>query len=101
MRTTALGKRFQDVGDVPTGTMTELAIEGKNYLRFRRAGGMTIKGQVPLTAEIHKQILKDMLWVREGSKLGIHRTVQWEFAGAPPSHELAAMLQKWRIAYVE
>jgi hypothetical protein len=78
-----------------------MAVEGKNYLRYRQVAGETVKGSVQLSAEIRTQINKDVLWIREGRKLGVHRTMQWEFAGAGPSSELAQILQRWGIAYVQ
>ena len=100
-RMTPLGKRVHDVGDIPTGTRTEMAVEGKNYLRFRRVGGRTIRGEVPLTEQLRLQIHKDVLWMREGRQVGVERLIQWEFAGAPPSGELALLLQHWGIPYVQ
>jgi hypothetical protein len=97
---TPLGARVHDVGSVPTGTATEMAIEGKNYLRFRTVGGQAVRGEVLLTPEIKQQLSKDVLWIREGRKAGVHRIVQWEFAGAAPSPELAKALQRWGLPYV-
>ena len=96
---TRLGRRMHDVGDIP-GLTTQLRIEGKNYRRFLTVNGKTLKGSVPLSAEIRSQIYKDVLFVREGRKLGTQRLVQWEFGGAGPSDELAALLQRWGIPYV-
>ena len=77
-----------------------MAVEGKNYLRFRTVGGQAVRGQVLLTSEIKQQLYKDVLWIREGRKAGVHRIVQWEFAGAAPSPELAKALQRWGLPYV-
>jgi RHS repeat-associated protein len=98
---TPLGARVHDVGGVPTGTATEMAIEGKNYLRYRSVGGQAVKGRVPLTPQIEQQIYKDVLWIREGRKAGVDRLVQWEFAGAGPSPELAKALERWGLPYVQ
>ena len=97
---TQLGRRVHDVSKVPTGTATEMAIEGKNYLRFRTVEGQAVRGQVPLTGEIRSQVYKDVLWTRAGRKMGVDRLVQWEFAGAGPSAELAKALQQWGLPYV-
>jgi hypothetical protein len=97
---TQLGPRVHDVGGVPTGTATQMAVEGKNYLRFRTVQGQALRGEVPLSDAIRRQIYKDVLWVREGRKAGVHRVVQWEFAGAPPSADLANALQRWGLPYV-
>jgi len=97
---TQLGARFHDVGDIPTGTATKLRVEGKNYLKFKFVNGQAVAGEVPLTAEIHTQIYKDVLWIREGRKIGENRVVQWDFGGAPPSRRLAEMLDFWGLPYV-
>jgi hypothetical protein len=97
---TQLGKRVHDVGEIPINSITEMAIEGKNYLRFRKINGELIQGEVPLNNSIQTQIYKDVLWIWEGRKLGIHRIVQWEFAGAGPSSALSNALQYWGLPYV-
>src|SRR5262249_34430855 len=99
-RSTRLGRRVHDVGEISINNVTELAIEGKNYLRYRTVEGQVIKGEVPLTPEIRQQIYKDVLWMREGRKQGAYRLVQWEFAGAGPSEDLAAALRLWGLPYV-
>jgi len=96
---TQLGKRVHDVR-APTGTATEMALEGKNYLRWRTVNGTPVKGSVPLSTEIRLQVYKDVLWVRAGRLTGTHRISQWDFPGAPPTPELARFLERWGIAYV-
>lgn len=96
---TKLGTRFHDI-HAPTGTMTEMALEGKNYLRWRTVDGARIRGEVPLNLKIRTQVYKDVLWIRAGRRQGIHRTVQWDFPSAPPSTELANFLQRWGLPYV-
>jgi RHS repeat-associated protein len=95
---TQLGKRRHDVR--ADNASTKLAHEGKNYLEYRTVGGKVVRGEVPLSAELRTQARKDFLWVREGKKLGEHRVVQWNFAGAPPSAALAGLLRHFRIPYV-
>jgi len=96
---TALGRRIHDARAAQE-TLTELAFEGKNYLRWRTVGGTRVQGSVPPSAQIRTQIHKDVLWIREGRKLGIHRVSQWDFPGAPPSPELASLLERWGLPYV-
>jgi RHS repeat-associated protein len=99
VESTPLGDRRQDLrSDTST---TQLAIEGKNYLRFRTVGGQVIEAQVQLTPELRKQIRKDFLWVREGRKMGQHRVAQWSFAGAGPSPDLSALLRHYGLPYVQ
>jgi hypothetical protein len=96
---TPLGRRVHDAR-AAQDTLTELAFEGKNYLRWRTVGGARVQGRVPLSPEIRRQIHKDVLWIREGRKGGIHRVSQWDFPGAPPSHDLARLLERWGLPYV-
>ena len=69
-------------------------------MRYRTIGGSVVEGRVPLDKRILEEIHKDVLWRREGAKRGINRIVQWEFAGAPPSEQLSAMLARWQINIV-
>lgn len=57
-------------------------------------------GRVPLTPQIRTQVYKDVLWIRQGRFIGEDRLVQWDFAGAPPSDELATLLERWGLPYV-
>jgi len=77
-----------------------MALEGKNYLEFRTVQNRIVTGEVPLTAEIRNQVYKDVLWIRAGRQQGIHRIVQWEFGGAPPSAELPKFLTHWELPIV-
>lgn len=96
---TPAGVRVHDVR-VSTTSVTDLALEAKNYLRYRVVGGTPTANAVGATSQIMGQLAKDRLWIREGMKAGLHRTVQWDFAGAPPSAELAGYLQRYGISYV-
>lgn len=83
-------------------SLTDLRHEGKNYLRYigikGQKGGMP--RQVPLSAEIRAQAIKDFQWIRAGKRAGIDRHVQWEFANAPPSPELERFLSRLRLSWV-
>jgi RHS repeat-associated protein len=96
--TTRLGSRFHDL-QTPRTTLTDLRLEGKNYLRFRTVGGQTVAGRVPLSADIRSQVYKDVIWMRAGRASGVDRLVQWNFAAAPPSSDLAAFLEHWGLPY--
>lgn len=103
---TQLGTRRHD-NRLPQTTQTDVRLEAKNYLRFVRVKlddgtAVTEQRSVPLSKHIRSQIDKDTLWVRAGRKKKPpeDRTVQWVFANAPPSSELAAMLQARKFPYV-
>ena len=103
---TQLGVRRHD-NRLPQTTQTDVRLEAKNYLRFIRVKlddgtSVTEQRSVPLSKHIQAQIDKDTLWVRAGRKKKPpeDRTVQWVFANAPPSSELAAMLQARKFPYV-
>ena len=98
---TRLGLRKHDVNYIPIGKNGSMAVEGKNYLPFRFIRGRgNVRNFVPLSAEIRQQVYKDVLWMREGRKLGEVRLAQWEFGGAPPSEALGNFLTDWGIPYV-
>jgi hypothetical protein len=78
-----------------------MAFEGKNYLKWRSIAGAKVRGEVRLTSEIRRQIYKDVLWTREGRVQGVHRVVQWDFPGAPPSQALKNFLERWGFPYVQ
>jgi hypothetical protein len=98
---TQSGTRIHDaVSTKPS--LTDLRHEGKNYLRY-----IGVKGQqggtpreVPLSAEIRAQAIKDFQWIRSGRRAGADRHVQWEFANAPPSPELENFLARLRLSWV-
>jgi hypothetical protein len=73
------GMRYHDAAESIT-----TRIEAKNYWE-----------PVPLNDFIRRQVRKDVDWLREGLARGERRWVRWEFAGAGPSPELAAYLQRW------
>lgn len=98
---TTSGGRFVDVlVSMPNGTM--MAVEVKMYLRWRTVtlpggGKKTVKGEVPLSAEIREQVNKDVA-LRAANPAHDPR---WEFHGAGPSDALRAYLSLARIVFVE
>ncbi|WP_438035789.1 phage tail protein [Sorangium sp. So ce204] len=103
---TRLGVRRHDLQLPPVG-QTDIRLEGKNYLRYVRVkkedgSAATETRTVPLSKDISAQIDKDTLWIRAGRRKTPpeQRVVQWVFANAPPSSELAARLQSRKLPYV-
>jgi RHS repeat-associated protein len=102
-QSTPIGTRVQDVGDIRLQDGSLMTIEGKNYLRrlWNKTTNSAIVNQVPSTQFIRNQAFKDVLWRREGARIGENRIIQWDFSAAPPSPELRDFLLKKRINVVE
>ena len=97
---TKIGERQHDISYPTLRTLTVFRHEVKNYLVWITKGGVVQQHEVGLEKPLAEQADKDLLWRREGKRLGEDRIVQWDFVGAPPSQELAEYLQARRIPYV-
>ncbi|MET0357342.1 MAG: DUF4157 domain-containing protein [Cellvibrio sp.] len=99
---TSEGTRFHDVRDEPMTTQTVMRREVKNYsVILTDPQGNRYLSSVRDTQRHRDEALKDKLWMEEGAKLGEFRIVQWDFLGAPPTPELAALLRSYKIPYTE
>lgn len=98
---TSAGVRRQDIGNVPRTTQTEMSYEAKNYKRWITVNSVRVEQQVPLTAFIRSEIVRDAAWVADGRALNppVHRVVQWVFGGAHPDSNLASFLLANGIPY--
>jgi len=92
---TGTGGRFVDA-PVDTSAGGVLAGEVKTYLPWRTVGGKPVKGSVPLSAEIEQQMHKEV-WLRRHVPGYDPRFITLD---APPTAELAALLQRLRIVGV-
>jgi hypothetical protein len=97
---TPQGVRYHDVGTQRSNVVWRF--EAKNYLQYTTgADGQRILHEVSLTAELRRQVEKDVYWREQGSLVGEMRIVQWEFAGARPNSQLGQSLRDRGIPYVE
>jgi RHS repeat-associated protein len=97
---TRAGKRQNDVAYDQPRSQTELQHEVKNYRVWITVEGEARLHEVELTPTLRQQAERNFWWRREGLRLGEDRLVQWDFVGAPPSQELAELLQFLKIPYV-
>lgn len=93
---TGTGGRFVDVPAETTGGRV-LGGEVKTYNPWRTVSGARESRAVPLSEPIEQQVHKD-LWLRRHSESFDPR---WIFPNAPPSPELAALLERLRIVTVQ